>query len=69
MIAAMTTDDSASELFSTAEAAAKLTMSKRDLVRLARIRDIASLEREGEYYFTPRAIQEWIERNERKAWA
>jgi hypothetical protein len=56
-------------LLDESQAAQKLAMTPRELVRLARIRDIASIERGENFYFTPRAIAEWIERNQRKAWA
>jgi hypothetical protein len=50
------------------EAAVKLRFSPKQLERLARLRDIAHVELDGQLYFRPEALLEWACRNEQKVW-
>jgi hypothetical protein len=50
------------------EASTSLRITPKQLQRLARIRDIAHVELDGQLYFRPEALSEWAKRNERKVW-
>jgi Helix-turn-helix domain len=56
-------------LLSLNEAAARLSISPRQMLRMARIQDVAHVDIDGKFYFRPSALTEWVARNEHKAWA
>ena len=51
------------------EAAGRLSITPRQMLRLARIQDVAHVEIDEKLYFRPEALTEWVARNEHKAWA
>jgi hypothetical protein len=51
------------------EAAPRIALTPAKLLHLARIRDIDHVEVDGEFFFRPEALTEWVARREHKAWA
>ena len=51
------------------EAAPRIAQTRAQLLHLARIRDIDSVQVDGEFFFRPEALTEWVKRHEHKAWA
>ena len=54
-------------LLTLSEAAPRIAQTRARLLHLARIRDIASVQIDREFFFRPEALREWVARNERKA--
>jgi hypothetical protein len=50
------------------DAAAALSMSPKQLSRLAALRDIGHVEFDGELYFRVESLREWAQRNESRVW-
>jgi hypothetical protein len=50
------------------DAATTLSFTPRQVERLARLRDIAHIEVDGQLYFSIEALREWVARNSTKVW-
>ena len=50
------------------DAATALSLTPKQVERLARLRDIAFVEVDGELYFSIESLKEWVTRNSTRVW-